>query len=920
MARQNIATGAKAVAIRRWQDQCFLIDGWQFFSDKGKGRVYDHVVPIEGVPASEVVSTIAQQAGADAFLNFNPAQMAILVPQIRLYLVKYKGETNNTLAQSKLQEIRFDDHVSSDNIEAITDGGGRGSLLGLKNFSYEFDGKDEATAEKMIKCKFTISFTDFDAFTSPQYAGGPTPLDLVTRYPMYTEEALASSPSTRKVNPKYQRIKAVIGWAVPDDAGIDHIVNNFYHMTPVSFLDADGAHISTPDKRKLIKNLLEEMKLDLFLDLTGHKFNFKDDGVTELTLEYRASIEGELLSTRANILAGRARAGERIEAGLQARLDAKDEEIAKIEESTNLKRRLEQVKEKLKGKKTLIWNELRMTSIATYSDPPTGDTKDSLEAEKTTIEENLSTLGAAGGASDLKTLRKERANLVNLSAKMVESRKLHFYNRFVKALESDNGIHEVSIPEQILENWQLGAGAGTPGFDRDVEIGEREAENTTYSELRKHGAGAGGRLTAQEVLGMRAPLLHFPAHTAGATPPAESKFRKLTEGIVTSANKITASDSKDPEELARESNEHTSRLSEELADPEEPPASTGNHRIFYTHIGHIINVAMQEYQLNLDREKDPVPNNMRILLGNIAFQDPITGNDVEMNIADIPVSIDEFSLFWFHNVVKIGKTQYFVMDFIRDIMTKLFYTALGKHCFGGAGFQLPIISRVPFSIKTRGEDAGPPSAPQGGGLIEPFPRPVGGPPGISGKGKFERVKSKSDLVKLMNKFKTAGGASEGETLDYLLIHATARAAKDFAKSEEQDSKAGIYHIGIGRDSGVVKKVKFKSSNMKFVSEARVIDQAQEALGQLFEKYDATIKMYGAPFFRNGQYIYINPTSLGVKDASVAAKLGLGGYYVIYSVKGEISKDGYETSLECKFNNAGIRKEDGPSLPEGVPRT
>ncbi len=117
MARQDIATCAEAVAIRRWQDQCFLIDGWKFFSKKGKDRDYDHVVPIDGVPASEIVSTMAKQAGADDFLNFNTAQMGILVPQVRLYFVKYKDKLDNTLTQRELQEIRFHDHVYSENIE-----------------------------------------------------------------------------------------------------------------------------------------------------------------------------------------------------------------------------------------------------------------------------------------------------------------------------------------------------------------------------------------------------------------------------------------------------------------------------------------------------------------------------------------------------------------------------------------------------------------------------------------------------------------------------------------------------------------------------------------------------------------------------------------------------------------------------------
>jgi len=61
---------------------------------------------------------------------------------------------------------------------------------------------------------------------------------------------------------------------------------------------------------------------------------------------------------------------------------------------------------------------------------------------------------------------------------------------------------------------------------------------------------------------------------------------------------------------------------------------------------------------------------------------------------------------------------------------------------------------------------------------------------------------------------------------------------------------------------------------------------------------------GARFSENGQYIFIDPKTMGVSSVTSRA-LGMGGYYNIYNVKGRLGRNGYTTSLKCKFNSSGI---------------
>ena len=73
---------------QRFQDQCFLIDGWKTLQEKNAGKVYKSLIPIN-LNASEIVSIMANEPDAGAFLKMTPAQLSLLVPQIRLFIVDY---------------------------------------------------------------------------------------------------------------------------------------------------------------------------------------------------------------------------------------------------------------------------------------------------------------------------------------------------------------------------------------------------------------------------------------------------------------------------------------------------------------------------------------------------------------------------------------------------------------------------------------------------------------------------------------------------------------------------------------------------------------------------------------------------------------------------------------------------------------
>ena len=71
-------------------------------------------------------------------------------------------------------------------------------------------------------------------------------------------------------------------------------------------------------------------------------------------------------------------------------------------------------------------------------------------------------------------------------------------------------------------------------------------------------------------------------------------------------------------------------------------------------------------------------------------------------------------------------------------------------------------------------------------------------------------------------------------------------------------------------------------------------------------YNAQISMIGNNIFLPGSTIYINPSSIGFGDPrnqrSAAARLGIGGYYVVTSVSTTYSEGQLNTELSAVFNS------------------
>tara|TARA_A100001515_G_scaffold50216_1_gene39648 strand:- start:1351 stop:5121 length:3771 start_codon:yes stop_codon:yes gene_type:complete len=256
-----------------------------------------------------------------------------------------------------------------------------------------------------------------------------------------------------------------------------------------------------------------------------------------------------------------------------------------------------------------------------------------------------------------------------------------------------------------------------------------------------------------------------------------------------------------------------------------------------------------------------------------------------MNIGDIPISLDAFQLWFKDNVIKKEKNTYFLLYFIKDICNDLITKALSSKCFGKA-----------FNFQQRFD-------------VQPLTLAR------------EEAKNSAFTPNRTYSAKRVGSAQAAVRCELdpaqtelgLLLYPTDSRPKRLLgmKSYDSDIKRGIYHHFLGSACGLVKTINFSRQDQAYLRESRI--QKEGALGaeQLRELYSADIDLIGNTLYKNGMYIYINPSLLGASEEYLDY-LGLHGYYLVTSVKSTITPSSFDVSIGALHE--GIEFKDNKRLP------
>ena len=374
----------------------------------------------------------------------------------------------------------------------------------------------------------------------------------------------------------------------------------------------------------------------------------------------------------------------------------------------------------------------------------------------------------------------------------------------------------------------------------------------------------------------------------------QEEAKKSKGAVIPDPQKANANDLSEGIEDATEEND-LGNFQEDLGNIVKANTSTkakdpGDVRINYIYYGDLLDVAFSVLKSN------PQADPLKPMIGPIAYNDPKSGQSIITNLADIPISLNKF-LEWFNkNVVAQARQEYLLEDFIRDTIKDLIHAALGENCFPGSGAPTPEPNVTVASI---------PIAKSGDESLIP----------IGPRTNIKQIRTPGPIH-----YKDANKIDQ-----YTYIYAYTFGMSNLTGDRASDHEKGIYHLQVGADRGLVKKVSFSRIDDPKLAASRATSVKCD-LRHLRENYKVSVSMVGNSLFKPGQTIYINPTLSGGDDpqltATVADALGLGGYYIVTKVSGDLGPDGYNTEIEAHWQapattrSAGIQKVQSQSPAKG----
>ncbi len=345
-------------------------------------------------------------------------------------------------------------------------------------------------------------------------------------------------------------------------------------------------------------------------------------------------------------------------------------------------------------------------------------------------------------------------------------------------------------------------------------------------------------------------------------------------------------------------------------------------KIRFFFLGDILDAAME-----CMRNITPVVDRPRIVIGEmpiifptklnatIKTTDRLSKKRSYYNLADIPISFDLFQQFFLQKVVATERDRYPVLEFIKDVIGELIIPAVSPNVLDdGAAFN----SKLNYST-----------------LNISVPAPDNKDPLILNYSKKDKKYSHQDLYEeqsyngiIINdellseisksRINLVNSKDLNDVANYVFIYCSSMMpfANDNEKTpkemEQQDTTNGIYHAKMGTDSGIVKKIAFKKSEIPYQREMIARNNGKNLGTSIKQVYNADVTLFGNNIYYPGDYLYINPIFAFDKGGLVdlQEKLGIGGYYMVTKVNTSISESGFETKLDCVYQASLETVKDG----------
>ena len=899
---QNFYTGAHTLPLS------LPTKGYTAEQAKGTQRSwlsgYRNIVPVKSgqYPADSSVSILATRSVlSNNFFTFelSSAQMAALVPVIRVFKIDYKvdSKTKEIITKNPTKrEIVFNKSITAGEIQILEAYGGNLGSAGIESFSWALKGVNPAEVDSNIEASLKIYFNNMAAFQqildSKRHvaAGGSVGDEFFDELPASFLDLITFSPPTEldtnlpcidKYEPEFFEILVEVGWNYSAATGLF----KDYQM-----------------------EALDGMKETLYLTLTDHVFDFREDGSSTLEVNYRARTtfntakydvlgyskdkkikkEMDQLETTSE---------ELDEDGLA---ESKKEEIrANMKETEVTLRQLTQTKtrELMKAMMCAAYTAKIPKALMFHFD--SGE-----EGIVTSVSDMLAAAGdpAVSGDAGFDTLRqqvvdeydKATANATNISIERVSKKYMDDTWKTWDATTSGQGTRGAADAGSggVLH------GATNKKFGRLSEKTKLKLQGATSEPGLENGYFSIDFVYLGDVLEVffqTAPILTLLGEQKLAILITDVAFLNTFELL----SKI---------ELRNKKYE----------------IKTAGQFIPYSALKCATNNAGPAFRRSLYHE---------------------------INLANMPINVEILLDFMTDKIVKNNKTVYYLDDLMSDLFNELVKPIIADTGVMGVPMNQPAMINISLD-STRDSPVFPDfySSPTPDGEVvgyydEPRISPsstsvvvgrfgagyslAGGQHVISKKSTttdnapgngpygFAQIGYLANYIKHGNPtggltkpvFPTTTDVAKAATIK---IYGMVSQAQSFKGSYKNNMLYNIYNFVVGIDKGLVKRVKFERVDQEYLRESRVSKSRSFGAGQLRELYHVNLTLYGNNLLKPGGLIYVepNPQMFGrpTEENSIARVLGLGGYHLVVDVSHTISKDGWETQVKAMH----------VSMPVGVP--
>ena len=308
-------------------------------------------------------------------------------------------------------------------------------------------------------------------------------------------------------------------------------------------------------------------------------------------------------------------------------------------------------------------------------------------------------------------------------------------------------------------------------------------------------------------------------------------------------------------------------------------------KLFFFYFGDLIEAALNTLWTNPATKNinyaDPL--DLGLILGTIDLYNTDKDSIVTVPLADIPISLTVFQSWFQKNILEPNATVLPFLVFLKKIVSELITGVLGPQSFGAGANKKAEHTKISLTSFLGYKK---------GIVVDKSDK-------VNGRIHVKNIKG--------NMSQSAVGKDLSNLRQYYFLYVGGITNNTLKGNEKKDKGRGIFHVHLGKDRGLIKKVNFKRTDLPMQREARILGSKDEAASNLLfsDHYNSEITMIGNAIFKPGMLIFINPTGLGLEpvattcsqiQGSWSSKLGIGGYYLVTRVESVIEEGKFETVL------------------------